>query len=108
MLFGLVPYPSCVEVIVILALYLASSVEVVMLWVYGCPSCVEVIVVEFGFVPLSLLYKGDCCFGFMPYLLSRGDCVERGVVYSNFVIANSSMEVPCVGGPVWRSGNLSV
>ena len=26
---------------------------------------------------------------------------ERGVVYSKFVIANFSMEVPFVGGPVW-------
>ena len=29
--FGLVPYPSCVEVIVVLALCLASCVEVVVL-----------------------------------------------------------------------------
>ena len=55
--FGLVPYPSCVEVIIVLALYLASCVEVVVL--------------------------------------------ERGVVYSKFVIANSSVEVPCVGGHMW-------
>ena len=49
-------YLSCVEVIVVLALCLASCVEVVVL--------------------------------------------EGGVVYSKFVIANSSMEVPFVEGPV--------
>ena len=37
--FGLVPYPSCVEVIVVFALRLASSVEVVI----GERSCVLLI-----------------------------------------------------------------
>ena len=27
--------------------------------------------------------------------------LEIGVVYLNFIIANSSVEVPFVGGPVW-------
>jgi len=27
--------------------------------------------------------------------------LERGVVYSKFIIANSSVEVPFVGGLVW-------
>ena len=59
------PYPSCVEVIVVLALCLASCVEVLLL--------------------------------------------ERGVVYSYFVFAKSSVEVPCVGSPVWKySENPSV
>ena len=56
-MFGFLPIPLYVEVIVILALSLASCVEVVIL--------------------------------------------ERGVEYSYFVIAKSSVEVPCVGGPVW-------
>ena len=55
--FDFVPHPSCVEMIVVLAL--------------GPASCVEMVV------------------------------LEKGVVYSNFVIANSSVEVPCVEGPVW-------
>jgi len=59
-----------------------SSVEVVVLWVCGYPSCVEVIVVEIGFVPLSLLCRGDCCFGFVPCLLCRGGCIgERSCVF---------------------------
>jgi len=57
---------------------------------------------EFGFVPLSLLCRGNCCFGFVSCLLCRGGCVrEKGAIYSKFVIANSSVEVPCVGGHVW-------
>ena len=52
-------HPSCVEVIKFWLCANPSSVEVVVLWVCGYPSCVEVIVVEFGFVPLSLLCKGD-------------------------------------------------
>ena len=65
--FDLVPYPSFVEVIIVLALCLAS--------------CVEVIMVEFGFVPLSLLCRGDCYFGFVSYLLCRGGYVgERSYV----------------------------
>ena len=34
--FGFVPYPSCVEVIVVLALYLASCVEVVVVGERNC------------------------------------------------------------------------
>ena len=57
------------------------SVEVVLFWVCVHPSCVEVIVVEFDFVPLSLLCRGDCSFGVVPYLLCRGGCVgERSYV----------------------------
>ena len=37
----------------------------------------------------------------VPCLLCKAGCVERGVVYSKFVIANSSVEVPFVGGHVW-------
>ena len=59
-----------------------SSVEVIVRWVSGYHSCVEVIVTEFGFVPLPLLYRGDCCFGFVPCLLCRGGCVgERSCVH---------------------------
>ena len=67
-----------------------SSVEVVMLWVCSYPSCEEVIVVEFDFVSLTLLCRGDCCFGFVPYLLCRSDCV-------GFVIA-----LPRWRFPVWE------
>ena len=28
----------------------------------------------------------------------------RGVMYSKFVLPKSSVEVPCVGGPVWTYG----
>ena len=64
--------------------------------------------VEFGFVPISLLCRGDCCFGFVPYLLCRGGYWREELCTPNIVLANSSVEVPCVGGPVWRSGNPSV
>ena len=65
------PIPLCVEVIVVLTLCLASYVEVIVVLSLCLASRVEVIV------------------------------LKRGVVYSNFVIANSSVEVPLVGGPVW-------
>ena len=58
------------------------SVEEVVLWICGYPSCEEVIVVEFGFVPLSLLYRGDYCFGFVLASCVEGVVLERGVVYS--------------------------
>ena len=50
------PYPSCVEVIVVLSLCLASYVEVV---------------------------------------------IREELCTPNLVFANSSVEVPCVGGLVW-------
>ena len=48
------------------------SVEEVMIWVCGYPSCEEVIVVGVWLSALSLLCRGDCCFGFVPCLLCRG------------------------------------
>ena len=63
--------PLCAEVIVVLVLGLY-------------PSCVEVIVV-------LALYLASC----VEVVVS-----ERRVVYSNFVITNSSEEVPFMGGPV--------
>ena len=62
-----------------------SSVEVIEFWVCTFPFCVEVIVI------LAL-----CLASCVEVVV-----LERGVVYSNFVIANSSVEVPFVGGPVW-------
>ena len=61
------------------------SIEEVVLWVCDYPS----------------LCRGDCYFGFVPYLLCRGGCSREELCTSNFVIANSSVEVSCVGGPVW-------
>ena len=112
-------YPSCVEVIV----------EVVFeLWVslFCRGDCGGV---WFGWYPSKC--RGDCdCWsvGFEPYpsidglilfwlsvhpSTCRGDscCVlplvkrfyllERGVMYSKVVLPKSSVEVPCVGSPVW-------
>ena len=63
-----------------------------------CPSCVEVIVI--WLCALSLLCKRNCVL-----VLCLASCLEvgvlkRGVVYSKFVIANSSVEVPFMGGPM--------
>ena len=85
------------------------------------PCCVEVIVEEFEFVdiPLSvevivvlalclipLMRGGSCCA--LP-LVQRLCLLESGVVYSCFVFTKFSVEVPCVGSPMWTySGNPSV
>ena len=62
-----------------------SCVKVIVFWFCANPSCVEVI--EF----LAL-----CLASFVEVVV-----LERGVVYSKFVIVNSSVEDPFVGGPVW-------
>ena len=51
------------------------------MWFGFVPLCVEVIVVEFGFVPC---------------LLYRGGSWREELCTPNPVLANSSMEVPCV------------
>ena len=77
------------------------------LWLSALSLLCEVIVVWLCAHPF--LCRGDCYFGFMPCLLCRDGCVKRGVVYSKFVSVKSSVEDPCVGGPVWTySGNPSV
>ena len=43
--------------------------------------------------------KGDSCCA-LP-LVKRLYLVERGVVYFKVVLPKSSVEVPCVGSPVW-------
>ena len=87
---------------VVVWLYILSlCIEVIKFWLSAYPSCVEVIVVEFGFVPLSLFCRGDCCFTFVPCLLCRGGCVgEEELCTRNFVIINLSVEIPFVGDPV--------
>ena len=66
-------YPSCGEVVV-------GS------WLSAYPSCGEVIFV------LALV----------PYLLCRGSCCWREKVCSPcIVLPKSSVEVPCVGSPLW-------
>ena len=44
--------------------------------------------VEFGFVALSLLCRGDCCFGFMPCLLCRDVCWREELCTLNLVLVN--------------------
>ena len=66
------------------------------------PLCVKVIVVKFGLVPYPSLCRGDCYFDFVPYLLCRGCyCWRVELCTPKFVLANLSVEVSCVGGPVW-------
>ena len=45
--------------------------------------------------------KSFLCFGLVPTSYVEVVMLERGVVYSKFIIANSSEEVPIVGGVVW-------
>ena len=75
----------------------------------------EVIVVSVGFEPnpsserwivvwLSAYpskCRGDLCCA-LP-LSVEVVLVERGVVYSRLYLPKSSVEVPCVGSPVWTS-----
>ena len=42
--------------------------------------------------------RGDSCV--LP-LVKRLYLLERGVVYSKVVLAKFSVEVPCMGSPVW-------
>ena len=59
--------------------------EVIVVWLCALPFCVEVIVV------LALC----------PSSCGEVVVLERRVVYSKFVITNSSVEIHCVGSPVW-------
>ena len=74
----------------------------IVVWLSAYSSCIEMIVAGFDFVPLSLLCRGNC----WSLALCLASCVEvvvleSGVVHSKFVITNSLVKVPCVGGPVW-------
>ena len=60
--------------------------------------------------------RGDCCLAkcliplsvevivVVPYLLCRGCFVGERSCVLLVVFVKSSMEVPCVGGPMWRYG----
>jgi len=70
--FGLVPYPSCVEMIVALALCLASCVEVVVLErgvVYSLPCTCKFL----GGGSLC----GSSCVDIVKILLCEGEDVEQ-------------------------------
>ena len=70
--FGLVPYPSCVEVIIVLSLCLASCVEVVVLErgvVYSIPCTCKFL----GGGSLC----GRSCVDIVEILLREGGDIER-------------------------------
>ena len=83
-----------------LGLCYPSSVEVVLLWVCDYPSCVEMIVVVIWLSALPLLCRGDHCFGLVPCLLCRGDCIGEWSCVLQVLSCNFSVEVPFVGGLV--------
>ena len=83
--------------------------------VFDCvsiPLSVEVIVVVLGLEPYPYIMRlivvwlsahpsmcrGDSCCA-LP-LMKRLYLLERGVVFSYFVLPKSSVELPCVGSPV--------
>jgi len=73
------------QVVIFLLLWLCaypSSIEVIVLWVCVYPFCVKMIVVEFGFMPLSLLCRGDCCLALCLASCVEVVVLEREVVYS--------------------------
>ena len=47
------------------------------------------------------LCRGDCVLALCLAFCVEVVALEKGVIYSKFVIANSSMEVSFVGGLVW-------
>ena len=57
--------------------------------------CVEVIVI--WLCALSLLCRGDCCFDLVPCHLCRGGCWREELCTLYLILANSSVEVSCVG-----------
>ena len=85
------------------------SVEEVVIWACGYPSCEEVIVVIVWISALSLLYEVIVVLALCLASCVKVVVLERGVVYFKFVFTKFSVEVPCVGGPMWTySENPSV
>ena len=63
------------------------------------PLSVEVI----EFVGISLVREVDLVLALCLASSERLYLLERGVVYSQLYLLKSSVEVPCVGSPVWTS-----